>query len=268
MNKQEIVKTAEMPTTPMDMVQQAVASGAGVEVMEKLLALQERYERNQARKAFDNAIADMRGELPKIIKSNEVSFGSGKTAYKYEDLNSIVEAVAPVMARHGLSFRWRTASNGEVTVACIISHRDGHSEETTLSAKADSSGGKNAIQAIGSAVTYLQRYTLKAALGIAAAQDDDGRGGPVDLIKPDVDGVARPQSESPAPIETLSKAKARPVYDRLEKAIRACADEGALAKLWNHEKTAEAFDSMPDDFQAHLLEEYRTKVEQFSGGLA
>jgi len=57
----------------------------------------------------------------------------------------------------------------------VISHRDGHSEENSLSADADHSGEKNAIQAIGSTLTYLQRMTLKAALGLAAADDDDGK---------------------------------------------------------------------------------------------
>src|SRR5690606_5500273 len=39
----------------------------------------------------------------------------------------------------------------------------------------DSSGSKNAIQAIGSTLTYLQRYTLIQALGLAASDDDDGQ---------------------------------------------------------------------------------------------
>src|SRR5690606_13579685 len=50
-----------------------------------------------------------------------------------------------------------------------------HSEENSLAGPADNSGSKNAIQAIGSTLTYLQRYTLIQALGLAAADDDDGR---------------------------------------------------------------------------------------------
>jgi len=62
-----------------------------------------------------------------------------------------------------------------VSVTCVVSHVDGHSEENTLSANNDTSGSKNAIQAVGSAVTYLERYSLKAALGLAAAEDDDAQ---------------------------------------------------------------------------------------------
>ena len=41
-----------------------------------------------------------------------------------------------------------------------------------MTALADKTGSKNAVQAIGSTVTYLQRYTLIGALGITTADDD------------------------------------------------------------------------------------------------
>jgi hypothetical protein len=51
----------------------------------------------------------------------------------------------------------------------------GHSESTSLSASPDTSGSKNAIQAIGSTVSYLQRYTILALTGLATEDmDDDG----------------------------------------------------------------------------------------------
>lgn len=160
--------------TPQAMIQQAIQSGSGVEVMERLLALQERHDAFQARKAFDDAMADLRANMPTIVKGQNADFGKGKASYKFEDLSAVTEALSPIMAGVGLSFRWRTQSqqNG-VAVTCIVSHREGHSEETTLFAGLDTSGSKNAIQALGSAVTYLQRYTLKAAVGVAAAKDDD-----------------------------------------------------------------------------------------------
>lgn len=43
-----------------------------------------------------------------------------------------------------------------------------------MSASADTSGSKNSIQAIGSTITYLQRYTLFSILGLASTDDDDG----------------------------------------------------------------------------------------------
>lgn len=164
--------------TPMEMLDRAVSSGASVETLSRLMELQERWEANQARKAFDEAMAAAKAKMPSIVKSRKVDFttAKGRTNYQYEDLASIMNQIGPVLSANGLSIRYRTNAdpNQPISVTCIISHRMGHSEENTLMAGRDESGNKNSIQAIGSTVTYLQRYTLKAALGLAAAADDDG----------------------------------------------------------------------------------------------
>lgn len=164
--------------TPMEMLDRAVTSGASVETLTQLMVLQERWEANQARKAFDEAMASAKANMPSIVKSRKVDFttAKGRTNYQYEDLASIMNQIGPVLSANGLSVRYRTQAdpNQPISVTCIISHRMGHSEENTLMAGRDESGNKNSIQAIGSTVTYLQRYTLKAALGLAAAADDDG----------------------------------------------------------------------------------------------
>lgn len=178
--------------TPMAMLATALERGASMDVLEKLMGLQERWEANEARKAFDAAIADAKAEIPPIVKSRTVDYetkNSGRTTYRHEDLAGIAKIVDPILSRNGLSYRYRVTSNVNepIRVTCIIAHRLGHSEETTLTAGADNSGSKNSIQAIGSTITYLQRYTLKAALGLAAAADDDGKAAdqpPADLITP------------------------------------------------------------------------------------
>lgn len=167
--------------TNQAMIAQAIASG-NIDVIGKVMDYQERWDRMQARKAFDAAIAAAKAEIPVIAKNRTVDF-TGKTGirthYKHEDLAEIARTVDPILARHGLSYRFRTTSdlNQPVAVTCIVSHAAGHYEENTLSGPRDDSGNKNAIQQVGSTITFLQRYTLKAALGLAAAaDDDDGRG--------------------------------------------------------------------------------------------
>ena len=166
--------------TPMQMLAIAVQQGADIAKLEKLMELQERWERNQGRKAFEAAVAEAKSELKPILKSREVDFtgNTGKrTNYWYEDFAQIATQVDPVLSKHGLSYRHRAQQNAKtLTVTCILAHRDGHHEETTLSADNDESGNKNSIQSVGSAATYLQRYTLKLALGLAAAKDNDARG--------------------------------------------------------------------------------------------
>ncbi len=168
-----------MALSPMDILHTAVSGGADIATVQHLMDLSDRWEATQARKAFNNAIADLRAELRPIIKKSKVdfTFNNKRTNYDYEDLATIAEFVDPLLSKHGLNYRFRLEQPpGLVTVICIISHRDGYYEENPLSAKADSGAGKNDIQAVGSTVSYLERYTLKAALGLSAAKDDDGRG--------------------------------------------------------------------------------------------
>lgn len=175
----EVVKLMPPPVaTPMEMIDRALSGGASVDVIDKLMTLHERWLANVGRAAFDQAVASAKAEIPPIIKNRKVDFTTqkGRTHYVYEDLAEVSRTVDPILSRYGLSYRFRTTQNGrDVTVTCILAHRDGHSEETTLVGPVDDSGNKNPIQGIGSAVTFLQRYTLKAALGLAASVDDDAR---------------------------------------------------------------------------------------------
>src|ERR1700722_7515777 len=59
------------PVTPMAMLSHAVASGAGLETITKLMDLQDRYEARQARMAFDEAVANAKAEIPVIAKNRE-----------------------------------------------------------------------------------------------------------------------------------------------------------------------------------------------------
>lgn len=155
--------------TPMSLLQSAVASG-NMELAEKLMSLQDRWEATQARKSFDAAVAAAKAEIPPITRN-----ATGHNSKKYADFAAIAIVVDPILGRHGLSYRFRTAQSDRISVTCILSHKDGHSEETSLSAPPDTSGNKTPIHAMGSTLTYLQRYSLVQMLGLAAAQDDDGK---------------------------------------------------------------------------------------------
>lgn len=191
--------------TPMQMLNAAIERGANMDVLEKLMTLHERWEANQARKAFDEAMASAKAEIPPIFKNRTVDFTStkGRTHYKHEDLAEIARTVNPILGKYGLSYRFRTSAevNQPVCVTCIVSHRLGYYEENTLHGPRDESGNKNSIQAIGSTLTYLQRMTLKAALGLAATEDDDGRR--IEMKDGEPDPLATISEEQQAEIKQL-----------------------------------------------------------------
>ena len=152
---------------------------ADLDKLERMLALKREHDRDNARISFAGALAAARSKIPPIVKDATVDFTTrdGKrTNYQHETLAGIAKVIDPILSEYGLSYRFRTnQGSGGVQVTCIIAHAHGHSEETSLSCAPDGSGSKNAFQAVGSAVTYLQRYTLKAALGLSAEMDDDGQ---------------------------------------------------------------------------------------------
>jgi hypothetical protein len=160
--------------TPNELLRLAVTQGADIDKLAKLMDLQERWEKNEARKAFVAAMNAFKASPPEIVKNKPVAFGT--TNYSYATLDSVCAAIIKGLSAHGISHRWKPEQAGDrIKVTCVLTHEMGHSEETALEAMPDSSGSKNGIQAIGSAVTYLERYTLLAATGLAAGGiDTDG----------------------------------------------------------------------------------------------
>lgn len=165
---------------PLDAIQRAIEKGATPEILKDMMDLQERYEANEARKAFITAFGAARAELKPILKTETAGFNSRRTGdhteYAFEDLAKIAEYVDPILAKHGLSYWFEPKQDGPLlSITCVLEHIHGHSRRATLTAGHDTSGAKNPIQALGSSATYLERYTLKAVLGLAAGKDDDAQ---------------------------------------------------------------------------------------------
>lgn len=164
------------PRDPSNLLEIAVSRGAGIDELEKLMAMQERYEANQARKAFVQAMADFKKEAIVIAKDKDnKQYGS-----KYTSMGELVNTVTPLLAKHGLSAEWTLDQADGIRVGCTITHALGHSGETKwMKVPIDNSGQKNPIQQIKSSVTYARILTFEMACGLASkegALDDDGNG--------------------------------------------------------------------------------------------
>jgi hypothetical protein len=171
-----LVKYEKTPT-PASMMMTAIEKGLDLEKVEKAMKLQMEWEKNEAKKAYHLAMADFKKNPPEIEKDKEVSYGT--TKYSHASLANVTCKINKALSEHGLSASWETAQseNGKITVTCRITHEMGHGEQTSLSAMPDTSGAKNSIQAIGSAISYLERYTVLALTGLATQDmDDDGKG--------------------------------------------------------------------------------------------
>jgi hypothetical protein len=161
--------------TPLDLLQRALEQNVSLEQLERLQTMYEKWEANEARKEFVSALTRFKANPPAILKNQNVNMGNGKPNYNYATLDQVCRAVIQGLSEQGITHRWQMQQNGAIKVTCILTHERGHSEEATLEGQPDQTGGKNSIQAVGSTVTYLQRYTLLAATGLAAGgTDTDG----------------------------------------------------------------------------------------------
>ena len=155
------------------------------EKLQAFMDLRDREEDRRAKRAYTEAITAFSAEAPTIRKDKENS------QYKstYTSIEALVNPTVPVLAAHGLSHRWTfpEGPDGQIGVACTLTHRDGHSETVTRFAPPDTSGAKNPIQQIKSTTTYLEIITFQAVTGLVSAghMDDDGNGSGGSLITPE-----------------------------------------------------------------------------------
>lgn len=141
-----------------------------IDKLERLMQMKVDADAKQARADFDAAMAEMQPQLPSI---GERGNAAGRYTYAlWEDINA---AIKPVLMAHGFALTFRTDFSNGIKVTGVLSHRNGHREETSISLPADASGNKNAVQAVASSVSYGKRYTAGALLNLTShGEDDDG----------------------------------------------------------------------------------------------
>lgn len=147
-----------------------------IDKMERLISMQERVQNRNAEVAFNAALAELQPLLPVIEERGGIKDRSGNVQSTYALWEDVNEAIRPHLAEHGFALRFRVDRTADqISVTGILSHREGHKEETTLTLPTDTSGSKNAVQAVGSSTSYGKRYTAFALLNITSTgEDDDG----------------------------------------------------------------------------------------------
>lgn len=156
---------------------------ADIDKLERMLAMKERLDAKQAEMAFTSDFSAMQSELPEITEGGKIKHGD-KVISEYarwdEDINPVIK---PILANHGFALSFRINTKDGINVEAVLSHRSGHTERTSIHLPADTSGSKNAVQAVASSVSYGKRYTAGALLNLTTCgADDDGNMGGVEKI--------------------------------------------------------------------------------------
>lgn len=176
MTKKSETEVAEVQDlTPMAMISQVIQNpDFDVDKLDKLMALQERWEDRQAAKQFNDAVSKFQSEVQAIPKSKK-----GVHDIKYAPLDTIMTTIQPVLAANGLSVRFSTdfPAEGLIRAICTVSHISGHSEQSEIAIPIDDKMSANSSQKMGSANSYAKRYALSNALNLAFVEHDDDADG-------------------------------------------------------------------------------------------
>lgn len=111
----------------------------------------------------------IQSELPTMPKSSQ-AYG-----YKYADLDTITQAIKPILARHNVAYMQTLTetANGLQAITTRVFNDKGEYIEDTTKLPEIQSGKNNAAQTLGMSITYMRRYALCAMLGITSDEDTD-----------------------------------------------------------------------------------------------
>lgn len=154
------------------------------------------------------ALAKAQGEIENASKNA----ANPHFKSKYADLAEVLNTVRPVFSSHGLSVLQMPSFDGGIaSVETLLMHTSGEWISNTCSAPVS----KNDAQGVGSAITYLRRYSLAAFAGIA--QEDDDANGAV--------GHNKPQQPARLPAgQPLTQPKPQLPAEQLQAALQAVRD--------------------------------------------
>lgn len=156
-------------------ITQAISANVPIETLERLLAMRTQVKAEQAKEAFDRAMAEFQGDCPVIVKSkNGGQTNSGVVAYKYAPLDVIVKQTKELLKKNGFSYAIQTVTEPEkVKVTCFVKHELGHSESSSVEVPL---GAKTSVmsapQVVASALTFAKRYAFCNAFGILTGDED------------------------------------------------------------------------------------------------
>lgn len=120
-------------------------------------------------KSIYKALADFQSEVGTINKS---SSGYG---YNYADLEEITTTIKPLLKKHNLGY---TQPIDGTQLKTILFHTEsGESIDSVIDIpQGVQFKGMNEFQVLGSAITYLRRYSLSSILGLVSDEDKDAHG--------------------------------------------------------------------------------------------
>lgn len=168
---------------------------------------QDRPRRSDSIGKIAAALAKAQGAMENVDKDGKGTYGS------YGTLAATWVAIRKALSENEIAVYQRPLTIDQKPFMCtMLTHSSGEFfDDSELEMKIESNNRMNAMQALGSAVTYARRYTLQAATGVAPEDDDGNAAGDANKTANENKNTPRQQNNSaptnkttnPAPKPTL-----------------------------------------------------------------
>jgi len=188
-NKQQALATIQPPVSDngslpinnqeiqpeMAMIRLAIEKGAGIETIERLVALQEKMLVRQAEIEFSEALNRVQEKIKRIAPNLD----NPQTHSKYASYAAIDKEIRPIYSPEGFSLSFThedCPKPNHIRVVCWLRLR-AHKERYQVDWPVDTVGPKGnavmtATQATGASDSYAKRYLVKDIFNIAIGEDD------------------------------------------------------------------------------------------------
>ena len=256
---------ALLPADPMVSMIERVAMdpNSNLEKLERMLELKERHDAQEAKAAFASAFARASADFPPIPLK-----GKGHNDKPYATLKDSTMLTRPVLSEHGLALTFAIDTTDKIKVTAKLMHKAGHHEETSIVLPADTSGSKNAVQAVGSTQTYGQRYTAQAILGLSLGEDteDDGRSSGDPKIAPPIRDPWTHAIISEMPEDATPREKAMEIAAALTAQFQRMKGEKQLMNEWDRRAHLIAgergFETKHPDLHETVVDAYENRMNE------
>jgi ERF superfamily len=234
-------RQGDSSSTVLELIERVVLDPrAGVEKLDRMMAMYERQKAKEAELGFNAAKGRILKKLAgiKFVKNRpaiyEIEKGKPQRgtyeAFKYAPLEEIDKHLRPLLLEEemDLSYSDEPREHGWILIRGRLKHLPGgHFEDSFMPAPPDTSSGKSIVQGVGSTNSYLRRYIACNIFNIVVVgDDDDGNGGTID------------EAQTHTLLDLIKKAKVGPKflkYMRAQSIEQAGSLEAAVATIAWHD---------------------------------
>lgn len=170
-----IVESEAEARTFMELISAAARDpNTNVDKLERLEAMYNRAQAKIAKQRYDVALKALRLDLPPMQEGGAVMNRQNEVQSTFVKWDHIQKVLEPLLRKHGFDLSFKSGgTTQQLEVTARLTHEGSHFEESMMPLPHDTSGGKNAVQGVGSSMSYGMRYTARTLINWRSVGSDN-----------------------------------------------------------------------------------------------